>query len=140
MLQGSDVDGSGRKEGQIQRHSASMSDKKSSHEFSHGVNTKVDEIVSVASENVFSGLGIRVISSLFHYCLYQTDGFVHHSNVKSSLPCHTQFPWCPSYHTEGARSTSTIKHPQHSHRYFISEKQRDVWENTGFTDFHRNQQ
>lgn len=123
----------GRKGGQMQRHSASMSEIKTSQQFSPQVNTKVDDIVTVVSENLSSGPKILDISSLFHYCLHQIDRFFHHSNVKSSLPCNTQFPSCLSHHTKSARSTSTVRNPQHSHKYFISEKLRDAWENTGFS-------
>lgn len=103
-------------------------------QFNPQVNTKVDEIVIVVTENLFSGLRILDIISLFHYHLHQIDGFFHHSTVKRSLSCNTQFPYYLSHHIKCARNTSTTRNPQHSHRYFVSGKLRD---NRKLQDFQR---
>lgn len=103
-----------------------MSEIKTTQQFSPQVNTKVDGIVTVVSENLFSGPRILAIISLFHYHLHWTDGFFHHSTVKGSLSCNTRFPYCLSHRIKRARNTSTTRNPQHSHRYFTSGKLRDT--------------
>lgn len=111
-----------------------MSEIKKTQQFNPQVNTQVDEIVTVVTENLFSGWRILDIISLFHYYLHQTDGFFHHGTVKSSLSCNTRFPYCLSHHIKCARNTSITRNPQHSHRYFISGKLRD---NRKLQDFQR---